>query len=219
MLAFAYCFDWRHYLLSNPDLQRAGLTSADHAVAHWLRFGRHERRSYGMQGIEIGGSAHNQFYLDTYNVDYSPSMDTMYKKEEVRYCGSKLHVDVAALGERLPFKDKSVDFIISSHVIEHFFDPIAALFEWARVARRYLFMIVPHHERTAEKSSPVTTLQELVDRHEGKVRYERIEGKHYSIWDTKSFLDLCGHIGLTVVDYQDRDDKVGNGFSVVIRVG
>jgi len=42
---------------------------------------------------------------------------------------------VLAFAEHLPFKDKSFDFIIASHVLEHSFDPEAFLQEMQRVAR------------------------------------------------------------------------------------
>lgn len=38
--------------------------------------------------------------------------------------------------ERLPFKDKSIDFALATHVLEHVDDPAAAVAELARVAKR-----------------------------------------------------------------------------------
>jgi hypothetical protein len=74
----------------------------------------------GLKGIEIGGSAHNPFGLDTINVDRYSSMDTVFKLAEIELNGEALPVDIVAPGDRLPCADKSYDFIISSHVIEHF---------------------------------------------------------------------------------------------------
>ena len=88
----------------------------------------------GLEGIEIGGSAHNSFGLKTRNVDYRDGM-TIYKEEEIRQCGQVLPVDILAPGDELPLADNSVDFVLSSHVIEHFPDPIKALKEWRRVVR------------------------------------------------------------------------------------
>ena len=42
------------------------------------------------------------------------------------------------------------------------------------------------------------------------------EDKHWSVWTCESFLEMCDAIGLRVADHQDPDDKVGNGFTVVI---
>jgi SAM-dependent methyltransferase len=217
-LAFKYLFDWEYYLRTYPDLPANGVTTRAQAIVHWVAYGRFEKRSCGLRGIEIGGSAHNQFFLNTINVDNDPSLDSIYKIEEQRVCGKAMRVDVAASGEVLPFKDKSFDFVLSSHVIEHFFDPIKALLEWKRVARKYIFCIVPHRERTFDRDRPVTPVRELLDRYNGKLHGDQTETKHYSVWETQSFLALCSNIGLHVVEYQDKDDKVGNGFSVVISV-
>jgi SAM-dependent methyltransferase len=216
--AFHYLFDWRYYIATYPDLAAAGIATEAQAIAHWLAFGRNEHRSYGLTGIEIGGSAHNQFYLNTLNVDYCASPDTIHKQEERRICGHALRVDVAARGERLPFRDKSFDFVISSHVIEHFFDPIAALYEWVRVARKYVFIIVPHRDRTPDRIRSLTTVNELADRHSGKIPFDRTEGHHFSVWDMPAFIELCNHCRLHLLDRRDPDDKVGNGFTVVVGV-
>ena len=76
----------------------------------------------GLKGIEIGSSAHNGFGLNTINVDriHHTSLEfEPYALEQVRLCGEVAEVDVVAPGDKLPFPDKSYDFVISSHVIEH----------------------------------------------------------------------------------------------------
>jgi SAM-dependent methyltransferase len=174
----------------------------------------------GLRGIEIGGSAHNPFGLLTKNVDYVADMDTIFKKQEVLQCGSAMPVDIVAPGDALPVADASQDFVISSHVIEHFFDPINALHEWLRVVRPggYVFIIAPHKARTFDRDEPRTTLAELIDRHDGKVREADGDAhRHYSVWITEDLLELCRHLGLEVVCWRDEDDKVGNGFTVVIQ--
>lgn len=178
----------------------------------------------GLKGIEIGGSAHNPFGLDTINVDYTDDMTTIYKKMEQETLdmnpvtpGRPLPVDVVADGEHLPFADKSYDFVISSHVIEHFFDPIAALKEWERVARKYIYLIVPHKMRTFDIDREITETQELFDRHDGKIaKPESAPKDHYSVWDTQAFLNFMKDLGYNVIEFQDVDDKVGNGFAVLI---
>lgn len=169
-----------------------------------------------LSGIEIGGSAHNPFGLDTINVDYTNDIDTSFKKLEHNFCGEMLRVDVVALGDALPFADKSVDFVLSSHVIEHFADPIGALEEWQRVATRYLYIIFPNRERTRDHASPLTTVQELIDRHEGREMVGDDPDVHKSIWVLPNFMELMAYLRFNVVETQDPDDKVGNGTAVVI---
>lgn len=170
----------------------------------------------GLQGIEIGGSAHNPFGLDTINVDRYIGTDTVFKCAELALCGEYMPVDVVAFGDALPFADKSFDFVISSHVIEHFYDPIAALAEWARVARKYIFIICPHKERTTDQQKPITTIAELETRHQCP-KTDYID-THWNIWDTEAFTAFVTGLGYTIHTVQDRDDKVGNGFTVVIEL-
>jgi SAM-dependent methyltransferase len=168
----------------------------------------------GMNGIEIGASSHNRFYLDAINVDRFGGSDTVYKREERRLVLHAVKVDVVAPGDALPFDDDAYDFVFSSHVIEHFPDPIRALFEWVRVARRYVVVIAPHRNRTFDIENPLTTVSELVERH--RDGFTSDVDRHWSVWTCESFIELCNATGLHVADHQDPDDKVGNGFTVVI---
>ncbi|HEX3624933.1 MAG TPA: glycosyltransferase [Verrucomicrobiae bacterium] len=174
----------------------------------------------GLEGLEIGGSSHNPFGLKTKNVDYTADLMTVHKEEEVKMCGRALSVDIVAPGDALPVADGSQDFVISSHVIEHFFDPIKAIKEWLRVVRPggFIFIIAPHKERTFDKTRTRTPLAELLDRHSGKIPPPAVDTHHhYTIWTTEDLIELCRHLEWNVVACQDVDDKVGNGFTVVIQ--
>lgn len=175
----------------------------------------------GLQGIEIGGSAHNPFGLRARNVDFTDDPTTEFKLEELGLCGRMLPVDIVAPGDRLPLADESVDFVISSHVLEHFFDPIAALQEWYRVIRPggFVFAIVPHRERTFDRGRPRTSLEELVDRHQGRRHLPpgTVVHTHHNVWITADGVELVRHLGWRLVAVEDRDDKVGNGFTLVVQ--
>jgi SAM-dependent methyltransferase len=184
-------------------------TMHESALAHrWLD---------GLQGVEIGGAAHNDFGLDTINVDRYPGDDTVFKREERRVCGRTMPVDVVAPGDELPFEDGAFDFVLASHVIEHFFDPIRALEEWRRIARRYIFLVIPHRDRTFDRDRPLTPLHELVERHAQGTGED--EDRHWSVWTLTTFEELCAHLQLPVLDRLDPDDKTGNGFIVVLDAG
>jgi len=174
----------------------------DSALAHrWLD---------GLKGVEIGGAAHNAFHLDTLNGD----MDTVYKREELECAGVAMAVDVVAEGDDLPFPDEAFDFVLASHVLEHLPDPIRALQEWRRVARRYVFVVLPHRDRTFDRDRPVTPVDELLRRHEHGLRSD--EDRHWTVWTCETFLELCERLGVEVLEHQDPDDKQGNGFAVVL---
>jgi SAM-dependent methyltransferase len=168
----------------------------------------------GLKGVEIGASSHNCFYLDAINVDRYGGQDTAYKRKERRLALHAVKVDVVAPGDDLPFADDSYDFVFSSHVIEHFPDPIKALREWIRVARRYVVVLAPHRDLTFDADRPVTGIEELLERN--RTGFTSEEDRHWSVWTPESFLDMCRALKLTVVDSQVPDDKVGNGFTVVI---
>ncbi len=215
----------------------------------------------GLNGIEIGASSHNSFGLDKTggyaNVDYKASHGDLWQS------GSALapaKVNIVASGDELPFKDESLDYVISSHALEHFFDPIKTIEEWFRVVRKngYVVMIIPHKERTFDKLRPVTSVHELIARNkniltEEKYFYrtdveesdnlilpydflriiendeEKVENYkpirqdidiahlHLSVWDTETFVELCKKMQWNIKEVQDVDDKVGNGFLVILQ--
>lgn len=175
----------------------------------------------GLRGIEIGGAAHNNFGLDALNVDIltHEGPNDSYRNEQLKYGTKVKPVDIISSGDALPFNDNRLDFVFSSHVLEHFFDPIKALKEWMRVVKPggYIVMVVPHKERTPDKEKPRTPLQELIDRHEGKIINTITEDNHFSIWITEDVLELCKYLNYNVVEYLDTDDAVGNGFLIVIK--
>lgn len=179
------------------------------------------------KGLEIGASAHNPFGLDTLNVDLSDETST-FKQEELEICGEMVRVDIVASGDDLPVDDASQDFVISSHVLEHFTNPVKALLEWDRVVKPggIIFMIVPHKERTFDSGRERTTLQHLID--------DWLSGDtvgcgqpmgHHHVWITEDVVELLtwmkGEFSLDwgVVEVDDVDDKVGNGFTIVIQKG
>lgn len=172
-----------------------------------------DRHLQGLHGVEIGGSAHNSFFLDTVNVDYTEWPSTA--EDQLRYCGRVMAVDVTAPAHRLPFGDGEFDFLLASHVLEHVPDPIGALREWQRVAR-LLLVVLPGRDNPYDRARPLTPIDELEERHrEGLTSGE---DRHWSVWDSTSFVALCEHLGLGVLEVQDPDDKRGNGFAVVLDV-
>lgn len=178
-----------------------------------------DRYLKNLRGVEIGGSAHNAFGLNTRNVDTTDDMNGFFKLAEIRYCGQAMPVDIVADGAHLPLPDKSEDFVISSHMIEHIFDPIGAMKEWARVASCYIVAIVPQRDALpSDRDLPLTPLAELEARHRGEVAVPPDSGHHYTRWTSEGFKEMCESIGLRVVEVEDPDLKCGNGFAIVVRL-
>ena len=124
----------------------------------------------GLNGCEIGASPENPFNIrgGAYcNIDI-PATDRISHNA---YYHNNFAVNIFADGAHLPFKDNCMDYVLSSHVVEHFFDTIGAISEWLRVIRPggYVFMIIPHKDRIYDINRPVTTVAELLARHSGKL--------------------------------------------------
>ena len=171
----------------------------------------------GLTGIEIGGAAHNSFGLNTINADRFASGSperAVYETEQMRLCGSVMPVDLVAPGDQLPLPDNAVDFVISSHVIEHFYNPMAALKEWYRVASKYVFIICPHIDRTFDRGTPETTVTECISR-QNEIN-SNYPDAHHTFWRLGNFLQLLEYLKYQVIATADPDDKVGNGFAVLI---
>jgi len=178
------------------------------------------------KGLEIGGSAHNPFGLNTLNVDCTGSMCTKFKKYEIKCCGKALPVDIVANGDDIPLPDKSQDFIVSSHIMEHFPNPVKALIEWDRLVKPggIIFTIIPHKERTFDKEKKCTSLEHLIeDFQNNNTQRHDDPHDHDHYWITETFVELINYmikeLGMKweIVKVQDVDDKVGNGFTVVIK--
>ncbi len=84
------------------------------------------------------------------------------------------------------------------------------LYEWCRVARIYVVVIAPHRDRTFDAERPLTPVTELLDRHAS--HFASNEDKYWSVWTCETFVEMCP--GMVVLDTQDPDDKIGNGFTV-----
>ena len=111
--------------------------------------------SSSQRGLEIGASSINRFDgIAAWNLDH-PS-GALFQAAQERIVGEAVPIDVYATGAALPFADRSLDFVLTSHVLEHMPDTIRCLREWSRVVRDggIVFAIVPHAERTFDAPRP-----------------------------------------------------------------
>jgi SAM-dependent methyltransferase/uncharacterized protein YbaR (Trm112 family) len=105
-------------------------------------------------GLEIGAHARPVEGLTPY-----------YTDAVADFAGTESRVDFLADGSALPIADGTLDYLCSSHVLEHLPDPLAALHEWHRVLRPggWLYLVVPDQRFTFDHPRPTTTSAHLLE--------------------------------------------------------
>ena len=175
-------------------------------------------------GLEIGGANYNRFFgIDTRNVDPYPD-HPVFAAEQSKH-GDPLPIDIVAWADDIPVPDGSVDFVISSHVLEHVSNVIRTLKEWNRVVRSggIIYMIVPHERRTFDRGRPLTPLSHIVADYMADLREPPEAECHQHVWRTDGVLEIIDWmnaenlVSWKVVLVEDPDTKVGNGFTIVCR--
>lgn len=165
----------------------------------------------GLVGVEVGYAPHNSYGLNT--------IVRTAARAHFPTPGATHYIDDLYNHDLPMCATQSAHFVFGSHVLEHLFNPIAALREHFRIARRYVVHVLPHPNRTFDKGRELTTLEELLAR-PSRPTPEQIKhepyGGHWNVWTPDSFRPLADHMGLKIVDLQDPDDKVGNGWTVVL---
>jgi SAM-dependent methyltransferase len=192
-------------------------------------------------GIELGAAAHNPFDLDG-SVNAAPEQfDPVYVQSQIDLCGKYALVDVICNGHNIPFPTSSLNYFISSHVIEHFPNPIAGFLEWNRVLKDngIVFMIFPKRDALAsDRVRSISTTNDIVaafDRY-GNTAFGSAYDLHpnprseilppyehffvYTLDLMVSLITLCNerfHLGWDIIYTEETDSKVGNGHTVVAR--
>ena len=179
-----------------------------------------------LSGIEIGPSIHNSFGLTNKTVGMK-----LENFEQIDYniTGQMVVLDIIAQADSIPIPTESEDYVFSSHVLEHTPDLIKTLVEWYRVIKRggYLFMIIPL--RNAHKTDinlPVEDWRHHFNDYKVNATFEAKYDNNYSEFGHyhrftlevvyQFFSRIFGN-RVSLVDFQEKDDKVGNGFTVVFR--
>lgn len=185
----------------------------------------------GLRGIELGAGAHNPFGVDAINVAPQRPDDQVFKRREIELCGEFAPVDMKGHAADIPVETDSVDFVLSSHVLEHAPDLLAALAEIDRVVKPegYVVIIFPQPNALPDDDRPLSKIDDIWEAYyEGWTwdtapeRY--IPGGHYwkmtctlfkklieSLYRKNSHRDWPG-LKWKLVGEEDPDTKVGNGF-------
>ena len=127
-------------------------------------------------GVEIGAHARPVEGLTPY-----------YTDAVADFAGTAGRVDFLSDGTALPIADGTLDYLCSSHVLEHLPDPLAALHEWHRVLRPggWLYLVVPDQRYTFDHPRPTTTSAHLLeDFHRGRTAATSLEHVDEFIYQT-----------------------------------
>ena len=135
-----------------------------------LRRRRLAKRYLRGEGLEIGALHYPLRVPSGARVRYVDRMDVadLHRPLPELPLGKLVAVDVIDDGERLLSQpDRSADFIIANHFIEHTEDPLAAIASHLRVLRPggIMYMAVPDRRRTFDAHRAATPLEHIVEDH------------------------------------------------------
>ncbi len=105
-------------------------------------------------GLEIGAHARPV-----------PGVTPYYTDAAADFAGTAGRVDFLSDAVALPLADGTLDYLCSSHVLEHLPDPLAALHEWHRVLRPggWLYLVVPDQRYTFDHPRATTPSAHLLE--------------------------------------------------------
>ncbi len=94
-----------------------------------------------------------------------PGIRPIYVDRFTHYAGEPSGAEYFGDACQLPVRDASLDYVASSHLIEHTANPIAAFTEWCRVLKDkgIIYMVVPHRKLTFDHTRPLTTVEHMVE--------------------------------------------------------
>lgn len=152
-------------------------------------------------GLEIG-AYHNPFPMNPnitnmIYVDKWPYEKLIEMRDQDSSLGSHIpiaRVDIVDDGETLKkIKSESVDFLVSSHQLEHCFSPLNAIEHHLRVVKPggYVIYAVPEMTQTFDRNREITTLTHVIQ------DYENIENLEYCVEEMRKHFKEY----LTVVDH------------------
>jgi SAM-dependent methyltransferase len=100
------------------------------------------------RGLEIGAHSNPTAGLTPYYTDVASD-----------FAGTRGRADFLSDASALPIESGTLDYLCSSHVLEHLADPLNALLEWHRVLREggLLYLVVPDKTQTFDNPRKLTS--------------------------------------------------------------
>lgn len=143
---------------------------------HSIDFSKIAREFCKGSGIEIGG-LHSRLNVSANikSVDYldTKTLKEKYKNDKNLNVNNIWPVDIVAQAWDLSMiEDCSLDFVMSSHVLEHLPNPGVAIKEWIRTVKTggVVFFIVPDMRYTFDKDRKLTPLETLLEKYKTRTK-------------------------------------------------
>jgi SAM-dependent methyltransferase len=94
-----------------------------------------------------------------------PGLTPVYVDRYAEFGGEPCRADYQGDATALPFHDHSLDYVVTSHVLEHVANPVAALAEWCRVLRPggIIYLLVPDRRLTWDRFRKLTPVDHLLE--------------------------------------------------------
>ena len=107
-----------------------------------------------------------------------PGIRPWYVDRFREYANEKCLGDYWGDAAQLPFLGDSLDYVATSHVLEHAANPVAAIFEWTRVVAHggVIYMVVPDRRFTFDRRRPLTEPAHMIADYAGRV--DNTDGTH-----------------------------------------
>ena len=188
-----------------------------------------------VQGLK-SALRHNPFHLpDCLNVALAADAEA-YQRLQAAMCGSYAEIDVVCDAAEVDtvFAAGSLDYVVSSHLLQCHPNPIKVLLAWTHVLKPggILFLIVPQRDaHPFDRSRPLTPVSAFSDAYERDLMPQTApiplpygRGGHYHVYTVGTLLALVGAVNRRLIGARLRveivletDDKVGNGHCLVLR--
>ena len=152
------------------------------AALRWVENKLIARHIHG-RGLEIGALWKRFPVPAAAKVWYIDRLDPDELKQQYSEVGHKVAApDIVADAQALPVRDGTVDFVITSHVLEHMPFPLSALEHWYHVLAPggVLVLRIPDKRYTFDVRRPRTPLQHLVMEYEHPTGFDR--RAHFAEW-------------------------------------
>jgi SAM-dependent methyltransferase len=94
-----------------------------------------------------------------------PDITPFYVDRFTEFAGKRCMVDIISDAGKLPFAQNTLDYVASSHLVEHLPNPVQAIMEWIAVTRPggLIYTVVPDARFTFDHRRERTTIQHLID--------------------------------------------------------